>query len=211
MTKTNESSTRIPISPEFFCDGHFYVLTSTSLGGSSFTPSDISNILGESNEGGIEQLLQQGVCIPLYFDPDCELDGCTLFVLGDLTEEEENQWVGKLSWKLNIPCGKLVLLCGGVDEGELAHAISGDPPEEHYEIFQVIEVPPDEYLVEIYAYQESYIARDYLDAWDDDMWEREDDAIAYIIRLTPLTTEPPLPQLVPDMGWCGIFEFRESK
>jgi hypothetical protein len=135
MTKTNESSTRIPISPEFFCDGHFYVLTSTSLGGSSFTPSDISNILGESNEGGIEQLLQQGVCIPLYFDPDCELDGCTLFVLGDLTEEEENQWVGKLSWKLNIPCGKLVLLCGGGDEDELAYAISGNPPKEHYEIF----------------------------------------------------------------------------
>jgi hypothetical protein len=135
MTKTNESSTRIPISPEFFCDGHFYVLTSTSLGGSSFTLSDISNILGESNEGGIEQLLQQGVCIPLYFDPDCELDGCTLFVLGDLTEEEENQWVGKLSWKLNIPCGKLVLLCGGGDEDELAYAISGNPPKEHYEIF----------------------------------------------------------------------------
>lgn len=211
MTKINKSNTRIPISPEFFCDGHFYVLTSTSLGGSSFTPPDISNILGEGDEDQIEELLKQGVCIPLYFDPDCELDGCTLFVLGDLSEEEDKQWVGKLSWKLNIPCGKFVLLCGGGDEDELAYAISGNPPKQHYEIFQVVEVPPDEYLVEIYAYASSCIAREYLDAWDDDMDEREDGAIAYIIRLAPLITEPPLPKLVPEMGWCGVFEFPEPR
>ena len=32
--------------------------------------------------------------------------------------------------------------------------------------------------------------------------------IGYIIRLVPLEVEPPLPRLVPEIGWCGEFDFR---
>ncbi|NJL43108.1 MAG: hypothetical protein HC935_06750 [Pseudanabaena sp. SU_2_4] len=69
-----------------------------------------------ANAPEIEALLRQGVCIPLYFEADCALDGFTLFVIGDLTEEESDEWIGKFVAKLNVPCGKLVLLCGGGDE-----------------------------------------------------------------------------------------------
>jgi hypothetical protein len=35
--------------------------------------------------------------------------------------------------------------------------------------------------------------------------------VGYIIQLTPLKTEPSLPELVPDIGWCGAFEFRPAE
>lgn len=45
MSQSTESSKRISISPDFFCDGKFYVLTSTSLGGSHFTVIEISVVI----------------------------------------------------------------------------------------------------------------------------------------------------------------------
>src|SRR5690242_14064610 len=132
----------IPIASEFFCDGHYYVLTSASLGGSDLTPERVSDILGRADEPEIEELLKRGICIPLCFDGDCALDRTTVFVLGDLTEQEEHDWIARLSWKLNIPCGKFILLCGGGDAEELADAISGNPPKPNYQIFQAIDVPP---------------------------------------------------------------------
>ncbi|CAN1212349.1 DUF4261 domain-containing protein [Tumidithrix helvetica PCC 7403] len=222
MSKSIEPSIRIPISPEFFCDGGYYVLTSTSLGGGNFTPSEISTSLGDGNEAQVEELLKQGVCIPLFFEADCEIDRGTLFVIGDLTEEEASGWVGKLVAKLNIPCGKLVLLCGGGHEDMIAEAISGNPPNPNYVVFQAIDVPPDEYQVEIYAYLPSSSARNYI---EDRLEEQEpsiqdwfhrnqydlEDGIGYIIRLTPLTTEPPLPKLVPEVGWCGVFDYQKPR
>ncbi len=224
MAKSLEPSIRIPISPEFFCDGHYYVLTSSSLGESNYTPLELANILSEGNDTQIEELLRQGVCIPLYFDADCALDGVTLFVIGDLTEEESNQWIGKFVAKLNIPCGKLVILCGGGAEEMIAEAISGNLPDPNYVVFQAIDIPPGDYQVEIYAYLQSMIARCYLDDYKEakkgsvlkwfnfnDYDDLEDGDIGYIIRLIPFTTEPPLPKLDPDIGWCSVFEFRESE
>lgn len=215
MAKSLEPSIRILMSAEFFCDGHYYVLASNSLGGSHFTPLELSNILGDGNEAQIEELLKQGVCIPLFFEADCELDGGTLFVIGDLTDEESNQWIGKLVGKLNIPCGKLVLLCGGGHEDMIAEAISGNPPDPNYVVFQAIDVPPGEYQVEIYAYLSSSIAQNYLEEQEATVQEwfqlncSGSEAVGYIIRLVPLETEPPLPKLVPEVGWCGEFEFRQ--
>lgn len=225
MSEISEQRRCIPISKEFFCDGHYYVLTSASLGGSGFQPEELSNILGYPEEQEIEKLLRDGVCIPLFFDGDCALDSHTLFVFGDLTEQEEHDWIGRLSAKLNIPCGKFVILCGGGDADELAYAISGKPPKQHYEIFQVIEVPPAEYLVEIYAYLPSMTVQQSLEEYDENWNLIEHKAleewyqanrpgiadIGYIIRLVPLETEPPLPRLVPEIGWCGEFEFRQPE
>lgn len=217
MSEMNATTMRMPINPEFFCDGKFYVLTSFSLGGSSFTTSEIAEILGDGIESSIKELLQQGVCLPLYFEPDCELDRVTQFVIGDMTEEENNQWIGRIIGKLNIPCGKFVLLCGGGDQEAFAYAISGKPPAEHFEYFQVIDVPPGEYQVEIYAYLSSFIAQDYLEnqktsvqQWfQEHFFESED--LGYIIHLTPLVSIPPLPRQIEEIGWCGEFEFRQPK
>jgi hypothetical protein len=215
----------IPIAKDFFCDGHYYVLTSASLGGSNLTPEQISPILASADEQEITELLRQGVCIPLFFNGDCALDGHTIFVLGDLTEQEEQNWIGRLSWKLNIPCGKLILLCGGGDAGELAEAISGNPPQPNYEIFQVIDVPPAAYLVEIYAYLSSMTVQLSLEEYDENWNLKENEVlkqwyeanrsglpdIGYIIRLSLLNAEPAFPTLVPEIGWCGVFEFRHAE
>lgn len=225
MSKNIASRKAIPIAKEFFCDGHYYVLTSASLGGSGLTPEAVSHVLGQADEQAIEGLLRQGVCIPLFFDGDCALDGGTVFVLGDLTDQEEHDWIGRLSWKLNIPCGKFIILCGGSDEDELADAISGKPPEPNYQIFQVIDVAPAEYLVEVYAYLSSMTVQLSLEEYDDKghlqenkalgQWYQANrpgiDGISYIIRLVPLETEPPLPKLVSEIGWCGEFEFRQPE
>jgi hypothetical protein len=223
----NQQSTapdiRIPISPNFFCDGHGYLITSSSLGGSEIEPAQLSHILINGSSEEMASLLHQGICIPICFDGGCAMDRSTLIVVGDLTKSEQDQWLGKFVWKLNIPCGKLVLLCGGGYAEDLAHAISGKPPKEHYEIFQVFDIPPDEYLVEIYAYKSSLTVYQYLsslqenededfddDDFDDDDYDQSGNLkkVSYIIRLIPLDMEPPFPQLDAE-GWCEEFEFRE--
>lgn len=215
----------IPISKKFFCDGHYYVLTSASLGGSHLSPEALSHILASAKEPEIESLLEQGICLPLCFDGDCALDGNTIFVLGDLTAAEEQNWIARLSGKLNIPCGKFIFLCGGGDAEELAYAVSGNPPKPNYEIFQSLDVPPSEYLVEVYAYLSSMTVQMSLEYYDQNWnlveneslkqwYEANRPGIAdtdYIIRLVPLDTEPPRPKLVSEIGWCGEFEFRQPE
>jgi hypothetical protein len=211
----------ISISKGFFCDGHCYLLTSASLGGSGLTAKEVEEILFAENKGKTtERLLKKGVCLPVCFPGDCALDDATLFVLGDLTEAEEQSWMARLRWKLKVPCGKLILGCGCLAE-DLEPALAGEAPDPDYELYQVIDVPPNEYLVEIYAYFSSQTVqvaledRDEYDEEDFDAGEefeeadskhREYDGAAYVIRLTPLESEPVLPET--ESGWLENFEFR---
>lgn len=221
----------ISISDDFFCDGHCYLLTSASLGGSGLTAEEMQEILFEENEEKTTALLlEKGVCLPFCFPGDCALDGATEFVLGDLTEQEEAAWMARLRWKLNVPCGKLILSCGCLAE-DLEPAIAGETPDPHYTIFQTIDVPPAEYLVEIYAFYPSQTMQVALDGESDEYGEldddefdedeygerilkveakyREYDGAAYIIRLTPLGGEAlPLPAI--EGGWFQQFEFRDT-
>lgn len=185
-------------------------------------PAALSTYLSHADPAVIKDLLQRGICIPLFFDGDCALDNHTLIVLGDLTQEEAENWIGKITWKLNIPCGKFILLCGGGDADELMDAISGDPPNPNYHIFQTIKVPSGEYLVNIYAYLNSLTVQISFDEYDEncnlienkelEAWYQANRAgcpdLGYIIQLLPLDTEPPFPQLIPEIDWCGEFEFR---
>lgn len=206
----------ISISSDFFCDGHCYLLTSSSLGGSGWTAEEMQDIIFEENaEKTTKLLLEKGVCLPFCFPGDCALDGETEFVVGDLTEREEQDWKARLVWKLNVPCGKLILCCGCMAE-DLEPAMADEKPDSHYRIYQVIDVPPNEYKIEIYAYAESQTVRVALD--DDEEYDDEDDLedeendgeAAYIIRLTPLDGETlPLPAL--EYGWFHQFEFRAAQ
>jgi hypothetical protein len=193
----------IPISKDFFCDGSSYLLTSSSLGGSGLTAEEMQDIIfEESNEKTTRRLLEKGVCIPIFFPGDCALDGETEFVLGDLTEREEQAWQARFVWKLNIPCGKLILCCGCLAE-DLEPALAGEKPDPHYTIYQVIDVPPDEYKVEIYAYDGSQTVRVALDN------DETGDGAGYVIRLTPLGGEAlGVPEI--EGGWFHKFEFRDA-
>lgn len=94
---TEQRNRYIPISPQFFCDGDGYVLTSASLGGSNLTPSQISDIVLNGSAQDITPLLDQGICMPILFESDCALDRKTLFVLGDLTPQQEQGWQARLT------------------------------------------------------------------------------------------------------------------
>lgn len=206
----NKYSQRIPIAPDFFCDGHGYVLTSASLGGSGLTPSQLSELVLNGSADDIAPLLDQGICLPILFESDCALDRNTLFVIGDLTHHEENDWLARLTWKLNIPCGKLILLCSCVAE-DVAQAIAGIPPKEDFVIFQVIDVPPDFYKVDIYAYPSSTtvlmtLSDEEYEAYNDYDDEGNLTSIGYIIRLSPLQEELQLPET--NDAWLDNFTFR---
>ncbi len=223
MTELSQTNNRIPISAELFCDGHCYLLTSASLGGSGLTANQVSEILFKADESKVIELLEKGVCFPVCFVGDCALDSNTLFVLGDLNGQEENDWIARLAWKLNIPCGKLILCCGCLAE-DLEPAVLGEPPEENFVIYQVIEVPPAEYLVEIYAYLSSMTVQVSLDEWNErtgsysenvelKQWYQENrpglENVDYIIRLKPIEIEPSRPKL--EDGWFNKFEFRRPE
>jgi hypothetical protein len=213
MSPAEAINKTVPIDPDFFCDGHFAVLLSQSLGGSGMDPHKLSDTLGYSTAETMNDLLSRGICLPIFFDGDCALDGATLFVLGNLDEAHARAWVGRITGKLRIPCGKLVLLAGGGDGDELARAVSGQAPEPHYCIYQTIDVPPDDYRVDIYAYAESLsIGLLHGDLEPEEISEKYAHLPAvtesYVIQLTPLREVVPLPTLVEEIDWPGVFELR---
>ncbi|MCI0490873.1 MAG: hypothetical protein L0229_30135 [Blastocatellia bacterium] len=235
MPDDSKSRRCVALPERFFCDGPYYVITSASLGGGRLTPKELADILGQGDESDIEDLLKRGVCLLIFFPGDCALDRA-IIVIGDLSEQEEAEWLGRISSKLSIPCGKLLIFCGGGDEGDIEGAISGEGLDGYDEYFASVSVPPREYLVEIYAYVSSMNVDFYfeddepLEEWfhrtrpglEMPLWlkyfnqgraigELGDELVSYIIRLAPLVTEPPVPRLVEEIGWCGEFEFRRPE
>src|SRR5947209_5680331 len=131
----------------FFNDGHWYVLSSTSLGGSGLTADQISGQLQTADPAVIQRLLRDGTCLPLFFDGDCALDGVQI-VVGDLTSQEEAEWIGRIRSKLNIPCGEFMILGGALDEDFETAMEHFEAPDPHYVNFSKFRVEPGQYLVE---------------------------------------------------------------
>ncbi|MBS1796727.1 MAG: hypothetical protein JSS81_23045 [Acidobacteria bacterium] len=211
---------RVPISESFCCDGHCCLLTSKSLGGSNYTAVQLSDVMLSGDNARVAALLAAGVCLPVCFPGDCALDEKTIFLVGELSEPEEKNWIARLAWKLKIPCGRLILCCGCFAE-DLEPALSDDPEAGNYGQFQIVEIPPGDYLVEIYAYLESVTVKlglhrytrtgDYIEDAEKRRWyERNRPGLpdlGYLIRLKPLEAPPPLPEL--NEGWFEKFEFRD--
>jgi len=203
-----------PIDPRYFCDGETVVLVSQSLGGSGISPEDVSATLLDGPAGAVEDLLRRGVCLPVGFGTDCALDSSTLFVVGDLDDAHERGWVASVTGWLAIPCGKLVLVCGGGAGDELARAVSGKPADPDYCIYQTIDVPPGNYRVDVLAYPTSVtVGLMHEDLDDDEIRERYADRPAveeaYVVRLSPLSGDVPLPAFVEETHWPGVFLGRD--
>lgn len=212
------------INKDFFCDGHYYLLTSSNLGESNIKPDKISNELLQNPEGIVE-LLEKGIAIPLVFPGDCALDQVTTFILGDLNEEEEKNWVGVLSSWLKITSGKFLLLAGGGDPNELENALNLVEQDENYIIYDVFDIPPDNYRVDIYCYIDSTTFECDFDyetlkifrkPWKH-IKEKEEYYKGnflpihskYIINFKPLgNNQIDLPELEEETGWCGTFKYR---
>ena len=223
---------------EFFNDGHWYVLTSTSLGGSGLDPESISARLTEEGAGSIPELLRDGVCLPLYFDCDCAMDDAVIMV-GDLSAREEDEWIARIRTRLEIPCGEFVFMGGGADE-HFEEALATFEAENPDAIgFVKVRVPPGTYLVEVYAFLGSFTVNEHwersgedgesLERWwresrpseeppawieqyrQEDYVESEQGYLEYLVRLAPFAEEVPLPALEEDTGWCGVFETRRPE
>jgi hypothetical protein len=222
-----------PLPESFFNDGPYYVLTSASLGARGETPESVAAALGDGDPERVRELLTDGVCVPLFFPGDCAFDGA-IVVAGDLSDREAEEWIGRIAWKLDIPCGKFLIVGGGGDEDDLAVAVSGEEPDPHYHYYQAFDVEPGRYLVEVYAFVSSMTVDfsfgqgEPLEEWfratrpgaPTPAWlemftsqgsagEMSDELVSYIVRLAPLAGEPAaMPELVDDVGWCGEFELR---
>lgn len=208
------------LNEDFFCDGPYYFLTSSSLGDSNLSAKEITDLL--QSEDGVKKILSEGIGFPMFFPGDCALDGCTKFVIGDLSKKEEKNWLGKITSKLNIPCGKALLIAGGGDEEYLQKAISGEKQDKDYVFYDTLEITKGNYLIELYCYIESMNFDVEFDDWSDltdskeliamQQWYKnnlKDIGYSYIIRFSPLIEEPELPKLVEEVSWCGVFDYRK--
>ena len=213
MAKPAAINKQIPLDEDFFCDGAYYLLTSHSLGGSGIDPHALADILGSPTASQTNDLLGKGICLPLAFEGDCAMDGGTLIVVGELDARHEQAWIGRLSSKLSIPCGKFMILCGGGDGDGLARAVSGKPADRDYVIYQTIDVPPGDYRVDVLAYLDSETVMYMDEDSDEDAIQKKYKHLpkvdeSYVVHLTPLEGELPLPPLLDEVNWPGVFEFR---
>jgi hypothetical protein len=236
MTNSTAQRQVIPLSEAFFNDGYWYVLSSTSLGKSKLSAAQITERLQSRSREHIEPLLAKGVCLPLFFPGDCALDHA-IVVIGDLTEQEEAEWIGRMRAKLAIPCGEFMVMGGGLEEDFEVSLNHFTAPNPHFVFFEKFKVDPGVYLIEVYAFISSMTANFAFEKWSEneesleDWWKRtrydqpyppwlssyleeeyvdseDHDLVEYIIRLSLLTEEVALPEMDEEHQWCGEFELR---
>ncbi|NNE66141.1 MAG: hypothetical protein HKN33_06200 [Pyrinomonadaceae bacterium] len=232
------SRTVVPLHNDFFNDGHWYVLSSSSLGGGGLGIPEFSEKLQSEDVSVINELLRKGICLPLYFGCDCALDNA-IFVVGDLNEREEAEWIGRIRLNLEVPCGELMLMGGGLEEDFETALPNFEPPDPHFRFFQKLKLEPGSYLVEVYAFLGSYPVNEEweeleneneMDEWweasrpgeakpewisffnDDEYVDSEEfEFIEHIIRVVPSSGEVPLPGLDEETKWVGEFEMRRPE
>ena len=83
-------------------------------------------------------------------------------VMGELNEQERDEWVARVRWRLDLSCGQMVVsgVLGDDDFDEIQDAKEISNSDDCLECY--VSVPPNEYQVEIYSYPPSDITT----AWD---------------------------------------------
>ncbi len=124
-------------------------LAPRSLGG--LTPLEFGNVwMGEGSET-VRDLVLRGAFLPMSLYQD---DGYLVrFILGDLNEQEESEWVARVRHKLNVPCGEVIVSVVLDDDFEYwfsEFVLTGNNGS--YEMGSYVEIPSGEYLLEVYSY-----------------------------------------------------------
>jgi len=120
-----------------------------SLGGLS--AAELAEVWMGQVEASVHELVQRGAMMPMSLYQD---DGYVVrFVLGDLTAQEASDWTARVAWKLDVPCGE-VLVSGTLspDFEEEFSAIELAEPNGSYGVGAYVEVPPGKYKVEVFSY-----------------------------------------------------------
>ncbi len=226
----------IPIKESFFNDGHWYVLTSTSLGGKNYGPDEISSMLQSEDPQVTRKLLTEGTCLPIYFPGDCALDQSAILI-GDLSEVETKEWISCMRSKLEIPCGEFMLMGGAMPEHFEESIASVEPGGPNDSPCHKVELNPGSYLVEVYAFLGSMTVNSDWEEWPydealEDWWNRtrpdqeaewtsyfreeecvdseEFGLLEYIIRLAPLNDSSiEHPEIDEGTKWCAKFDMRK--
>ncbi|MGH7471306.1 MAG: hypothetical protein ACRENP_25435 [Longimicrobiales bacterium] len=81
---------------------------------------------------------------------------------GPLTTDEESEWIARVTWKLAIPGGRL-LLCGGFDPRSLS--AWRDCGDDWDGTVQPFDVPPGEYRIDVYTYRPTINGRFLEESW----------------------------------------------
>src|SRR5688572_22892581 len=100
--------------------------------GFSIHPRGMGGMTREELGEDLPRHVWEGLVIPVSLEQDSCLR--VRVVIGDLTADEEGQWVGRIAWKLTIPCGTLAV------EGGLDPRVSDED-----RFVQFVEVPPGDY------------------------------------------------------------------
>lgn len=96
---------------------------------------------GTPREEVIENLprcVQEGIILPISLVQDNSPH--VRLITGELTEQEEAEWVDRIVWQLRVPCGNLVFEGGFDPRG----------PDETY--MRTVSVPAGDYRVEVYTF-----------------------------------------------------------
>lgn len=210
-------------------------LAPMSLGG--LTLEEFGRVWTENSDGTtVADLVARGAMMPMGLYQD---DGYLVcFVLGDLSDQEEREWTARVRWKLDGPCGQ-VLVSGPISD-DLEDELSGIEPAEDGGSYWTgchVEVSPGEYHVEVYGYPPGDLSGGWGRIAKSDLFgtspgiEPEDPPtssaspaqtrrpglveggyddtpyVDFVVRLSPLTHDPPLPDLEAD--GCIEWEFRK--
>lgn len=93
-----------------------------------------------------------------YFSVDLPEDNSVSarVLLGPMTQQEKDEWIGRISWKLDLSCGEL-----GISSALLMFK---DETYDDPDAYQFIQVPPGLYQVDVYSYLPSatFVSQDLL-------------------------------------------------
>jgi hypothetical protein len=119
-----------------------------SSGFSIIPSSALDRVIADDRQNDRAIVLDnQAVLMALYGDDSFP---ARLLVGGSLDADEQAEWLARVSWKLRIPSGT-VLLCGGFDPRALtAWRDRGDDWEG---TVHALDVPPGDYSADVYTYR----------------------------------------------------------
>jgi hypothetical protein len=110
-----------------------------------------SLIWGENPQKLRDYIFEKKAFIPLDLYQD---DGYRVRVtMGELTPQEQEEWVARCRWQLDLSCGQMIVTgcLGDVDEFlEMPNAIAMSEDSDELQCY--VEVPPGLYQVEIYSF-----------------------------------------------------------
>ncbi|HRH42902.1 MAG TPA: hypothetical protein PKY82_14835 [Pyrinomonadaceae bacterium] len=100
---------------------------------------------------GLKDLTLKGAIMSMELYQD---DGYSVrFVIGDLTDAEKSEWTSKISWKLNLESGEMVV--SGVCDEDLEDYMEDFgicENDGNYELGCFVQVPKGIYQVDVYGY-----------------------------------------------------------